>query len=307
MRRHFDDLLLGSIELFCTAAETGSFTAAARQAGVTPAAVSRSIARLEARLGVRLFLRTTRRITLTEAGRAYFEQCRQALAQLVEAERDVGGHQRVPSGTLRLSVPTSYGHSRVLPLLPEFRARYPQVEIDVHVGNRTIDFAEGFDLAIRVLPPSDSSLIVRKLEDAPMVVVASPAYLARAGTPRRIEDLDRHECIQFVRPSSGRRSPWLLHRDGREIEVQTPGSYCVSDDVIGCVTLAKAGAGLTQTLRYLVEDELREGTLVEVLADCAGTVRPVSLVYPERRALPLRVRAFIEFVMEKSATRRAPV
>lgn len=307
MRRHFDDLLLGSIELFCTAAEIGSFTAAAQQAGVTPAAVSRSIARLEARLGVRLFLRTTRQITLTEAGRAYFEQCRQALAQLVEAERDVSGHQRVPAGTLRLSVPTSYGHSRVLPLLPEFRARYPQVEIDVHVGNRTIDFAEGFDLAIRVLPPADSSLIVRKLEDAPMVVVAAPAYLARAGAPRRIEDLEQHECIQFVRPASGRRSPWLLHRDGREIEVQTPGSYCVSDDVIGCVTLAKAGAGLTQTLRYLVDDELREGTLVEVLADCAGTVRPVSLVYPERRALPLRVRAFIDFVMDKSATWRTPM
>lgn len=307
MRRQFDDLLLGSIELFCAAADTGSFTAAARAAGVTPAAVSRSIARLEARLGVRLFRRTTRQIALTEAGRAYFEQCRQALAQLVEAERDIGGHQHLPAGTLRLSVPTSYGHARVLPVLPDFRARYPQVELDLHVSNRSIDFSEGFDLAIRVLPPDDASLIVRKLEDAPMVIVAAPAYLARAGTPTRIEDLERHECIQFVRPASGRRSPWLLHRDGREIEVQTPGAYCVSDDVIGTVTLARAGAGLAQTLRYAVEDDLRAGRLVEVLQDCAGTVRPISLIYPERRALPLRVRVFIDFIVEQAARWRVPI
>ena len=134
MKRQFDDILLGSIELFCLAAEEGGFTAAAQVAGVTPAAVSRSIGRLEARLGVRLFSRTTRSIRLTESGRSYYEECRQALTQLVEAERSVMGQQQEPAGVLRISIPTVYGHFRVLPLLPEFRRRYPQVKIEVHLS-----------------------------------------------------------------------------------------------------------------------------------------------------------------------------
>ena len=125
MSRHFDDLNLGSIELFCRTAELQSFTAAALAAGLTPAAVSRSVARLEERLGVRLLVRTTRQVRLTESGHAYFERCRQALGELIEAEREVSGDQKLPSGKVRLSLPTSYGHYRVLPLLPTFRERYP--------------------------------------------------------------------------------------------------------------------------------------------------------------------------------------
>ena len=139
MKRHFDDIQLGSIELFCLAAEAGSFTAAALAAGVTPAAVSRSISRLEERLGARMFVRTTRSIRLTESGRVYFEQCSQALTQLVEAERQVSGQQLKPSGTLRMSIPTTYGHHRILPLLPEFRRRYPDVTVDINLSNRNIE------------------------------------------------------------------------------------------------------------------------------------------------------------------------
>src|SRR5690349_5884776 len=135
MTRRFDDVMLGSIELFCLSAEHESFTSAARAARLTPAAVSRSIARLEARLGVELFARTTRRVRLTDSGRAYFTQCRQALDQLAEAEREVTGRQSAPSGTLRISMPTSFGHSRVLPILADFRARYPDVRIDAHISN----------------------------------------------------------------------------------------------------------------------------------------------------------------------------
>jgi len=301
MQRQFDDLQLGSLELFCAAAEAGSFTAAAHALGLTPAAVSRAIARLEARLGARLFVRTTRQVRLSEAGRVYFEQCRQALAQLVEAEREVGGHQREPSGTVRISMPTSYGNVRVLPLLPEFRARYPLVDIDAHVSNRTIDFtAEGFDLAIRVQPPEDASLVVRVLERTPMVVVATPGYLQRRGIPRSIADLQQHECIQFIRPATGRPLPWHLHEHGVEKEWTAPGSIRVSDDIMGCIALLRAGAGLMQTLHFLVEDDLRDGTLVEVLRDHAGTTRPISLLYPSRRALPLRVRVLIDFLVERS-------
>lgn len=299
MKRHFDDILLGSIELFCLAAEEGSFTAAASEAGVTPAAVSRSVSRLEERLGVRLFARTTRSIRLTDGGRSYYEQCRQALTQLVEAEREVMGKQQEPAGTLRISVPTTYGHYRILPLLPLFRSRFPQVEVDIHISNRNIDFvSEGYDMAIRVRAQPDSTLIARHLEDAALVVVASPDYLERAGVPKKLEDLEQHDCIQFELPSSGRRISWLFTEQGKEREIFAEGGYCCSEDVLGGVTLAKHGAGLFQTYRFIVEKELEEGSLVEVLEPFRGRSRPFTLLYPHSRHVPLRLRAFIDFLME---------
>ncbi|WP_434664662.1 LysR family transcriptional regulator [Paraburkholderia sp. A3BS-1L] len=303
MQRKFDDLQLGSIELFCQAAELGSFTLAANAASVTPAAVSRSVARLEERLGVRLFVRTTRQIRLTDAGRRYFEQCRQALSQLVDAEREVTGEQTTPAGVLRISMPTPYGHYRVLPLLPAFRERYPQVRVDTHLSNRNIDFAdEGFDLAIRGRAPADSSLVARKLEDAEMVVVATPAYLKRAGVPRTVADLQSFECIQFELPSSGRYLAWTF--DGNTSEdgdVITSGSYGTSGDALAGVTLARAGAGLFQTYRFVVADDLREGRLVEVLREEGGRTRPFILLYPHARYLTSRVRAFVDFLVEQLA------
>ncbi len=302
MQRQFDDFQLGSIELFCSAAEFGSFTAAATHAGVTPAAVSRSVSRLEARLGTRLFVRTTRQVRLTETGRGYFEHCKAALAQLVEAEREISGQQSAPTGTLRISVPTTYGHFRVLPLLPAFRARYPQLKVEVHISNRTIDFAaDGYDLAIRMRPPADSGLVARTLEITPVVVVGAPEYLQRAGTPLAIEALQSHECIQFLQPKNGRRTPWVFRRDGSEIEILGAGGYTCSEDILGCVTLARAGAGLFQTMRFVVEDDLRTGRLVEVLHPHAGDARPITLIYPSRRSVPQRVRVFVDFLVESIA------
>jgi len=299
MTRHFDDLQLGSIELFCLAAEEGSFTAAAHTAGVTPAAVSRSISRLEERLATRLFVRTTRSIRLTESGRAFFEQCRQALTQLVEAEREVMGKQLEPTGELRISIPTTYGHHRILPLLPRFRERHPGVKIDIHLSNRNIDFVgEGYDLAIRVRTQPDSTLIARHLEDAQLVVVATPEYLTRTGVPSSLEDLGDCDCIQFELPSSGRRIPWLFSENGKEREILAAGNYCCSDDVLGGVTLAKSGAGLFQTYRFIVARELEEGSLVEVLQEFGGRSRPFTLLYPHGRHVPFRLRAFVDFLME---------
>ncbi len=300
MRRQFDDVLLGSIELFCLAAEEGSFTAAALAAGVTPAAVSRSVGRLEERLGTKLFVRTTRSIRLTEGGRSYYEQCRQALTQLVDAEREVMGKQQEPSGTLRISLPTTYGHHRILPLLPEFRRRYPKVQVEAHLSNRNIDFVgEGYDMAVRVRAQPDSTLIARLLEDARLLVVAAPEYLQRIGTPLMLDDLQQHECIQFELPSSGRRITWLFSEGGKEREILTDGGYLCSDDVLGGVTLAKHGAGLFQTYRFIVERELAEGSLVEVLQPFAGRSRPFTLLYPQHKHMPLRLRAFVNFIMEK--------
>jgi len=301
MKRQFDDILLGSIELFCLAAELGSFTAAAAMAGVTPAAVSRSVSRLEQRLGARLFVRTTRQIKLTDGGQAYFAQCRQALTQLVDAESEVTGKQSAPAGQIRISLPVPYAHYRVLPLLPEFRRRYPEVTIETNISNRNIDFvAEGYDLAIRGRLPEDSNLISRKLEDSPLTIVATPEYLKRAGTPKTPEDLAKHDCIQFELPSSGRDIPWLLRQKGEIIEVPTQGGYRVSDEYLSAVTLARNGAGLFQTYRYIVEADLHAGNLVEVLQPYAGASRPFTLLYPHGRHLPLRVRVFIDFLIDKS-------
>ncbi|WP_423200225.1 MULTISPECIES: LysR family transcriptional regulator [unclassified Cupriavidus] len=300
MKRQFDDLQLGSIELFNLAAELSSFSAAAVAAGVTPAAVSRSVSRLEERLGVRLFVRTTRQIRLTDEGRLYFEQARGALAQLVDAERQVSGQHGSPAGRLRISLPTPYAHYRVLPALPEFRARYPEVEIDVHISNRNVDFADDtYDLSVRGRAPEDSTLIARKLEDAEMVVVAAPAYLRRAGSPASLDALLAHECIQFEMPSSGRRLPWIFRQDGETVEIMTNGTYRTSEDALGGATLARAGAGMFQTYRFVVEQDLRDGTLVEILPQFGGSTRPFVLLYPHARHVSSRVRALVDFLVDK--------
>ncbi|MGW9063160.1 LysR substrate-binding domain-containing protein [Achromobacter animicus] len=300
MTRHFDDLQLGSIEMFCLAAELSSFTAAANAAGVTPAAVSRSVSRLEARLGIRLFVRSTRHIRLSDEGRAYFEQVRPAIAQLVDAERQVGGQGA--AGRLRISLPTPYAHYRVLPLLPAFRDKYPNVDVHVHISNRNVDFADdGYDLSVRERAPDDSALIARKLEDAELVVVGAPDYLRRRGTPQTLEDLAAHDCIQFDRPSSGRRIPWTFQVEGEAVDIVTDGAYGTAEDVLGGVTLARAGAGLFQTYRFVVEDDLRAGRLTEVLQQHGGSTRPFVLLYPHARHISRRVRAFVDFLVDKLA------
>lgn len=302
MTRQFGDVMLGSIELFCLAAELESFTAAANQAGLTPAAVSRAIGRLEERLNVRLFVRSTRKIRLTEGGRAYLVQCKQALNQLVEAERELTGRQAEAAGVLRISAPTTFGHSMLLPLLPAFRERCPKVQVDVQVSNRNVDFtADGFDLAIRARTPPDSGLVARKLMDVPLAVAATPQYLAQHGTPTTLEDLALHECIQFILPRTGQPVPWEFRRDGQDVDVTTAGSYTLSEDVLATATLARAGAGLVQAHRFIIDEDLRRGTLVEVLQPYGGRTRPFSIVYPATRHMPLRVRLFIDYLTEQLA------
>lgn len=301
MARETSGVMLGSIELFCAAAELESFTAAATQAGITPAAVSRAIGRLEERLAVPLFVRSTRRMRLTDAGRAYHAQCRQALAQIVEAERELTGRQAEAAGLIRISAPTTFGHSVLLPLLPAFRRRYPKVSIEVQVSNRNVDFTEdSFDLAIRARTPPDSGLVARQLLDAELVVAASPAYLRKAGKPKTLADLAAHECIQFLLPRTGQKVPWEFRDGGRDVQVETDGHYTVTDDVLATLTLARAGAGLVQTHRYLMEQDLADGTLVEVLQRFGGRSRPFSLLYAGTRHMPLRVRLFIDFLVEQS-------
>ena len=299
MARYFGNVELGGIELFCLAAEQGSFTGAAQAAGISPAAVSRAMARLETRLGVRLFVRTTRSLRLTDSGQTYLLHCREALGRLQEVERELTGAQQQPSGTVRLSVPTTYGHARILPLLPVFQQRYPQVRFDIHVGNRNVDLvAEGYDLVVRARPPADSGLVARPLEQAELVVVASPDYLAARGEPQDLSDLDSHQCIQFLLPSTGRHVAWPFMENGQETAMLTRGEYQCQEDVSAGIQLARAGAGLYQTYRFMVETPLARGELREVLAPYAGCARPFSLLYARDRLLSRPVRLFIDYLLE---------
>ncbi len=287
-----DSHALRAIEIFCAAVEARSFTAAAHQLGLTPAAVSRAIAQHERVLGVRLFRRTTRSVSLTDEGQAYFEPCRQALSLIEEAERKLSHRQTKPRGRVRISVPTTYGHSRALPVIARFAEQYPEVEVEAHVSNRNVDFVtDGYDLVIRAGELGDSTLVARKLEDATLGVFANPAYLASHGAPKTPEDLTQHRVIGFVRPSTGRVLDLLFqHKSASPFEIALKPAVRCSDDFLGCITLARTGAGLVQAFHFLVEGALASGELVEVLKPYAGRSRPFTLVQPSGRVPTLAAR-----------------
>jgi DNA-binding transcriptional LysR family regulator len=289
---------LGTIALFCKAAELGGFTLAAQALGLTPAAVSRSVGRLEERLGLKLFRRTTRSVQLTDDGRLYFEQCRTALAQIEDAELALTQQHTEPRGLLRVSVPSTYAHYRLLPSLPAFRARFPFIELEINISNRNIDFVEqGYDLAIRLGEPPDSRLVARKLEDARVGVYASPSYLKRCGTPTDLADLrsSAHTSLPFLLPSTGRALPWVFIEHGQPVELTLKSTVRVSEGPLGMVVLARAGMGLVQTFDWIAAAHPSE--LTQVLQAYAGRTRPFYVLYPQNRHLSARVRALVEFLI----------
>lgn len=292
-----------TIEAFCRSFEHGSFTAAARVLGITPQAVSKAVARLEQALAVPLFRRTTRHVVPTEAARRYYARSVEALGLLRLAESSLGQERASPRGVVRISVPTTYGHHAFLPSLGAFRDRHPEVEVEVEVANHNVDLVrDGFDMAIRLGTPRDASLVARSLGELPLGVFAAPAYLARYGQPRDVQDLERHTCIPFVIPSSGRVLPWSF-RTG----AWTPplhGSHRCREDVLGNVTLARAGVGLVHMFVLVVRDALVRSELVEVLKDERGPGRRFSLVYPRQGKLAPPARALAEHVLEHSRSMR---
>jgi DNA-binding transcriptional LysR family regulator len=299
--RSFDPVQLGSIEIFCKAAELHSFSSAAEVLGLTPASISRSISRLESRLGVRLFARTTRHIRLTTEGEIYRRQCQQALEQIAEVERLITGTQKVLSGNLRISVGTPYAHHRLLPLISKFQSQYPQIELEISISNRVIDFVDdGFDLAIRLGKPKDSRLIAHKLEDATLGIFASPDYLKKWGEPVTLDDICNHNCITFILPSTGKPRPWVFKDDrGNDIDMPIKSCYSVSDDVLGTVNWAVSNGGLFQTYHFIAESSSYRGKLVEVLKNYSGRTRQFSILYPQNRHLSARVKAFVDFLKKE--------
>jgi DNA-binding transcriptional LysR family regulator len=289
---------LGTIAIFCKAAELSGFTLAAHALGLTPAAVSRSVGRLETRLGLKLFRRTTRSVQLTDDGRVYFEQCRAALTQIEDAEQSITGQHREPRGLLRISVPSTYAHYRLLPRLPAFREQYPHIELDINVSNRNIDFVEeGYDIAIRLGEPPDSRLVARKLEDARVGVYAHPTYLKRSGKPTTLADLKsaEHTLLPFVLPSTGRLLPWIFLENGAPVEIVPKSSVRMSEGPLGMVALARAGMGLVQTFSWIAAAHADD--LTEVLKAHAGRTRPFYILYPQNRHLSARVRCLVDFLL----------
>jgi DNA-binding transcriptional LysR family regulator len=293
MSRSFE--YLGDVEVFLAVVEHGSFTAAATALSSTPSVLSRAVGRLELRLGQQLMRRTTRRIGLTDAGRRYLDQARGAVDLLRQAEQEARSDSAALGGRVRISAPTTYGHHRLPALLQPFIARHPQVRLELNITNRNVDLiAEGFDMAIRLGTLPDSGLVARKLEDAPLRLVAAPDYLARAGTPRTLDDLAAHACLPFVMPRTGRHGTWSFLVDGEDIEWQPQAALEVSDDVLGTVSLAEHGIGICQSYDFVVRDRLASGRLVEVLPQLGGRTRPFSLVYAPHRHASAAARALID-------------
>jgi DNA-binding transcriptional LysR family regulator len=286
---------------FLRVADQLSFRAAAIDLGVTPAAVSRTIQRLEARLGVRLFERTTRSVRLTAEGARFVARCREALAQIRIGTGEISESRSAPRGTLVVSASPILARL-VVSRLARFFLRYPGVRVDLRFTDRVVRFAdEDVDVALRVGTPEEPSLVAHLLAATRWVTLASPAYLARRGTPRSLADLSGHDCLRFVPPRGGAR-PWTFrpYDDGGDVSVTTTlevtGALEVGHgDVL--VDAALAELGIAQVLDFMVEDHLRAGRLVEVLEAAAAPGPTLHAVHP-RRPLP-RVRAFVEFLEEE--------
>lgn len=295
MSRKFD--YLGDVEVFITVVEHGSFTAAAVVLSTTPSVLSRAVSRLEARLGRQLLQRTTRRVGMTEAGRVYLEQARSAFALLDDAEREGRGQEGDLTGSVRMSVPTTYGHYRLPPLLARFAQHYPRVKVELNITNRNVDLiAEGFDLAIRLGQLPDSGLVARKLEDAALLLVASPDYLHRMGSPQTLEELHRHTCLPFIMPRTGRIAPWVFRDEERDIDWLPGSTIEISDDVLGVVSLAEQGMGICQSYEFIVRDRIQRSQLVEVLPHLRGRSRPFSVLFAPHRRQSAATRAMIDLL-----------
>lgn len=279
-------------------AEHASFTAGAVLLGSTPSVLSRAVTRLENRIGAQLLRRTTRRVALTDTGRQYLEQARAAFALLGDAEREARGAANGLTGRLRLSVPTTWGHYRAPALVTRFRRLHPGVSVEMNITNRNVDLvAEGFDLAVRLGEFAASGLVARKLADEPLCLVAAPDYLERMGAPQGLAALEAHTCLPFVLPSTGRIAPWVFRDQGADIEWTAPSALAVSDDVLGVVSLAVAGAGIAQTYDFIVRDRIDRGDLVELLPQLRGRSRPFSVVYAPHRRQAAATRALIAMLV----------
>ncbi|WP_076858427.1 LysR family transcriptional regulator [Bradyrhizobium mercantei] len=297
------DGLLNGIRTFVSAAEAGSFAVASERLGLSRSATSKSIARLEERLGVQLFNRTTRSLGLTEQGQAFYEKCARALADLQAAELSLVSGRQVPAGKLRVDLPVVFGRQCVMPALLDVVQRYPEIQLDVTFNNRRVDLIEeGYDLVIRIGHLDDStSLVARRLGVQTMAICAAPSYARQRGLPRTPDEIESHDCIIYY--YGGRNSPWFFPgADGQSQLKHISGRLRLgSGDAIADAALA--GRGIAQLPTWLIAPHLKSGSLVVSMPDCVCAGLPIHALWPQGRQLTPKVRV----VVDELAARFLPV
>jgi len=300
----FDGRLLPGIGVLAQVVETGNFVRAGEVLGLTPSGVSRAVARLEARLGVRLFDRTPRTVRLTEEGRRFHAQVVPLLAGLEDATSDAAATAGTARGRLRVNADPWFARLVLAPRLPDFLQRYPDISLELIVRDTPGDLvAEGMDVAVRFGEIGPPGLIARKVLETRIIAVAAPSYLARHGTPRRPKDLLNHECLMFRDPVSGRPFEWEFRKRGQVVEVATKGRVTFIDlptKLAACV----AGQGIAQSVAFGLEPLLYSKALVQVLPDWAEERYALYSYYPSRHLPPAKVRAFLDFVAQSMTRRR---
>jgi DNA-binding transcriptional LysR family regulator len=292
---------LQQLALFVRTAESGSFSKAAREFGLSQPSASRSIAALERRLGVKLLVRTTRQVSATDAGEALLRRAREALLAVDDAENAARGADRL-SGVLRIALPPGYGAWRIVPLLPGFLARHPLLKIDLMMSDRYENLiAEGADLALRIGDLPDSRLVVRKLESARRLFIAAPSYLARRGAPASLADLARHDLIGG--PADIAEDAWIARRDGRT-ELQTVNPRIHARSAAGMIACVAAGLGIANASLRMCSDALARGAVVEIMADYLLDPITAYVVFPGGRRPSQRTRAFADYLERAIASRQ---
>jgi DNA-binding transcriptional LysR family regulator len=285
---------------FARVVESGSFARAAERLGISTSACSRHVADLEAHLDTRLLNRTTRRLSLTESGQAFYERCVEVLADLEEAEHAAAASRARPRGTLRLTCGISFGTRHLAPLVAAFAALHPEVQFDVQLSDRFVDLVEeGFDLAIRIGEAAGQNLIARKLGETRAIACAAPVYLREHGAPETPADLARHACLTYEYLSP--RNVWRFRdRNGKEHAVRVAGPvHANNGDLL--TAAAVEGIGILMEPDFIVDAELRSGRLVRMLADYTAPTTGIYAVYASRRHLSAKVRAFVDFLAERCA------
>lgn len=294
---------LGAMRAFIRVVQIGSFSAAARETNTSQATISKRVAALEAQLGVKLMMRTSRDHSLTEAGAEFYEKCVAILAELEEAESDARSRVASPRGLLRVTTAFPLGRLLIAPLLTDFLSRYPEIKLDLALSDSHVDLTrEGFDIAIRAQKLQDSSLNARELFKNPMFLIASPSYLKQHGVPRTPEELVDHNCIVYSELST--QNSWHFTHENNDISVQVNGNFqCDNGDTI--LTAAVAGVGFAVLPYWMIKSHLDAGELQVVMSDFQPSTLPVNAVFPHSRYLPLKVRCFIDFLIEEFA--RSPL
>lgn len=289
---------LPGILSFVKTADTGSFTRAAQLLDITPAAVSKNVLRLEDQLSTRLFNRTTRKLSLTEDGQLFYERCADAVRELESADQALSEHHGTPMGQLRISCGAAFGRMMIVPLLPGFLARYPQIQVDLLLDDHISDLvAERFDVAIRGGRLPDSTMVAKKICPIQLGLYASKDYLNRYGEPMSTDELIHHNCIHFRYSSTRRILEWELERNGELITPRTTGNFVVTDPE-SLTDMCVAGLGIAPVSQFIMQRHRGSKVLKRILPDYKFAQRDIFVCYPSRKHAPLKTRVFVDYLID---------